>query len=68
VPPGVAHAFFALQDSIVFYATTSVHNPEFDTGVRFDSVIDTTAMSISSISIRDQNLPTLQEFKAMNND
>jgi dTDP-4-dehydrorhamnose 3,5-epimerase len=68
VPPGVAHALYALETSIVLYATTSVYNPEFDTGVRFDSVIDTTHLPISVVSIRDQHLPTLQEYKDLYND
>ena len=68
VPPGVAHAFYALETSIMLYLTTSVYMPEFDTGVRFDTVIDTTDLSISSISIRDQNLPTLEEYKARYRD
>jgi dTDP-4-dehydrorhamnose 3,5-epimerase len=68
VPPGVAHAFYALETSTLLYATTSVHEPKFDTGVRFDSVIDTSKMAISQISIRDLKLPTLQEYQARIND
>ena len=68
VPPGVAHAFYALETSTILYATTSVHNPKFDTGVRFDSVIDTSEMTISQISVRDLALPTLQEYQARSND
>jgi dTDP-4-dehydrorhamnose 3,5-epimerase len=68
VPPGVAHAFYALETSTLLYATTSVYNPKFDTGVRFDSVIDTTNMAISQISTRDLELPTLQEYLVRNND
>jgi dTDP-4-dehydrorhamnose 3,5-epimerase len=66
VPPGVAHAFYALETSTLLYATTSVYTPKFDTGVRFDSVIDTTKMVISQISTRDLELPTLQNYQARN--
>jgi dTDP-4-dehydrorhamnose 3,5-epimerase len=68
VPPGVAHAIYALETSITLYATTSVYDPKFDTGVRFDSVIDTKHIPISVVSIRDQQLPTLQEYKDIYND
>lgn len=67
VPPGVAHAFYTLETSTLLYATTSVHDPKFDTGVRFDSVIDTSEMTISQISDRDLALPTLQEYLTRHN-
>jgi dTDP-4-dehydrorhamnose 3,5-epimerase len=67
IPPGIAHAFYTLEVSTLLYATTSVHDPKFDTGVRFDSVIDTSKMNIAQISVRDLALPTLQEYQARTN-
>ena len=62
IPPGVAHAFYTLKEATMLYATTSYYNPDYDTGVRFNSVVDTSDLRIDFISSRDLELPTLDDF------
>ena len=62
VPPGVAHAFQAIEEAEVFYGVTSEHAPEFDTGVNVNSVYQKWPLTISVISERDRHLPSLDEW------
>ena len=62
VPPGVAHAFQAVEEADVFYGVTSEYAPEFDTGVNVESVYQKWPLPISVISERDRHLPSLDEW------
>lgn len=62
LPPGVAHAFQAVEEADLFYGVTSEYAPEFDTGVNVDSVYQKWPLAISVISERDQCLPSLDEW------
>jgi dTDP-4-dehydrorhamnose 3,5-epimerase/CDP-3, 6-dideoxy-D-glycero-D-glycero-4-hexulose-5-epimerase len=63
VPKGVAHGFLALQENTTLvYKTSTVHAPDQDTGVRWDSFGFDWPVSQPVISARDQALPLLAEF------
>jgi dTDP-4-dehydrorhamnose 3,5-epimerase len=65
VPAGMAHGFQALaDDTVVGYVVTSEHQPDHDTGVRWDSVGVTWPLPPSRLSERDQSLPPLDEFRS----
>lgn len=60
IPPGLAHGFLAkCDDTIMLYHTTSVHTPESDTGVRWDSFGFNWPVCSPIVSERDQNLPAI---------
>lgn len=65
---GFAHGFLTLSDSAtVVYQTTTVHSPESDSGIRWDSFgFDWCNKTIDSslISQRDQLFQTLNKFYA----
>ena len=63
IPAGFAHGFQALEDdTIVNYAVDAPYLPEFDTGIRWDSIEFDWPLPIGTISERDGQLPTLAEF------
>ena len=65
IPPGVAHGYYALEDLEMIYLLSEVYNPDDEHGVRWDSVgIDwpVPAGAEPTISERDINLPTAEEF------
>ena len=62
VPPGVAHAFQALEDAEVLYATTSPYAPTLDKGVNARSTYLSWPLEILHMSERDINLPSLEEW------
>ncbi len=62
VPPGVAHGFAALADSLMLYATTVTHHPSADTGVRWDSAGVDWPLSDPIVSERDTRLPGMDSF------
>lgn len=62
IPEGFAHGFQTLSDeSQVFYQMSEFYHPECARGVRWDDRAFGIEwpLSISSISIRDKNLPTI---------
>lgn len=64
IPSGLAHGFYVLSaNATLVYKTTSVHSPEHDTGIRWNSAgiewPDTTPV----VSARDQAFPALSEFR-----
>jgi dTDP-4-dehydrorhamnose 3,5-epimerase len=65
IPPGVAHGFLSLEDSVVMYGVTDYYDPADEFGVRFDDP----ALGISwppipdriVLSARDAQFPTLTQ-------
>lgn len=64
IPPGFAHGFLALTDNAcVTYMQTTMHSPDHDQGVRFDSFGFDWGVHEPILSQRDQHFPTLADFK-----
>ena len=62
VPPGVAHGFQAMTDVEILYLTSHKHDVELDKGVNPFSIGITWPLEVTSISERDLNLPSLEDF------
>ena len=63
IPPGVAHGFCTTSDrSILGYLVTSVHSPQHDSGVRWDTFGMEWPDRSPIVSARDAMLPALEEF------
>jgi len=62
IPPGIAHGFQALTDVEIIYITSHRHDPELDRGVNPFSIGVDWPIAVTSISARDTNLPTLEEY------
>ena len=64
IPRGCAHGFLALEDSVcVNYLQTSVHVPEADQGIRYDSFgFDWSWQGRLVLSKRDKRFPALRDF------
>lgn len=64
LPRGVAHGFGVLGDSAtVLYWVTSVHSPDRDAGVRWDSFGADWGIVEPVLSDRDRALPPLAEYR-----
>lgn len=64
IPRGCAHGFLSLSESaIIHYMVTSEHAPDHDSGIRFDSFGYDWKIKEPIVSLRDLNLPGLNEFK-----
>lgn len=65
IPAGFAHGFLALDESnTVVYKTSTVHSPEHDHGLRWDSFGFSWPEKSPLVSERDRHLPTLREFRS----
>lgn len=65
LPPGLAHGFQALSDeAIVVYRVTSVHAPDHDAGIRWDSAGVDWPLDEAELSERDRALPALADFES----
>jgi dTDP-4-dehydrorhamnose 3,5-epimerase len=65
IPAGIAHGFQAREDnSLLVYKTSTVHAPESDRGIRWDSFGFDWANDNPVMSARDTGQPTLAEFDA----
>jgi dTDP-4-dehydrorhamnose 3,5-epimerase len=63
IPRGLAHGFAALSaDALVAYHTSSVHDPERDQGVRWDSAGIEWGLAAPLVSPRDAAFPALATF------
>lgn len=63
IPSGIAHGFAALEDdSVMVYKTTTVHAPESDAGIRWDSFGCDWQTAAPIVSVRDNGFPSLAEF------
>lgn len=62
IPAGIAHGFQATEDdSLLVYKTSTVHSPQSDSGIRFDSFEFDWGRGEQIISLRDKSHPTLAE-------
>jgi dTDP-4-dehydrorhamnose 3,5-epimerase len=62
---GLAHGFYVVSDmAIVVYNVTSVHSPEHDGGIRWDSAEIRWPDEKPLLSARDTALPRLSEFQS----
>jgi dTDP-4-dehydrorhamnose 3,5-epimerase len=65
VPEGFAHGFLVESETaVLLYHTSSVHVPEVDTGVRWNSCGIVWPALTPVVSARDSGLPTLEEYLA----
>ncbi|MBN1457804.1 MAG: dTDP-4-dehydrorhamnose 3,5-epimerase [Sedimentisphaerales bacterium] len=64
VPRGLAHGFCALEDNTVMvYKVTSVHAPEYDSGIRWDSAGIPWPTDNPIVSERDSQFEKLSDFE-----
>lgn len=63
IPPGFAHGFYALKDSIVVYMTTDYYYPELDCGIRWNDPELAIDWGVDNpvLSEKDAHLPYLRE-------
>jgi dTDP-4-dehydrorhamnose 3,5-epimerase len=66
VPRGLAHGFLALtENATVMYAVSTVHAPESDTGILWNSIgLDWPLDTAPIVSARDQAFPALSAFSS----
>lgn len=65
IPSGFAHGFVVKSDSAtVIYMQTTIHSPEYDRGIRWDSFGMDWGIKDPIISERDRNFPSLDEFES----
>jgi len=65
IPRGFAHGFMSLQDhTIMNYLVATVHSPEHDKAIRWDSIGYDWNIDKPIISPRDKNAGLLQDFKS----
>ncbi|MCW2312611.1 dTDP-4-dehydrorhamnose 3,5-epimerase family protein [Rhodoferax antarcticus] len=63
IPKGIAHGFAALTDeALMLYKTSTVHAPESDCGIRWDSFGFDWGIAKPIISARDQQHSVLVDF------
>lgn len=63
IPKGVAHGFVALADkALMLYKTSTVHAPESDCGIRWDSFDFNWGVVEPIMSVRDQQHSVLADF------
>jgi dTDP-4-dehydrorhamnose 3,5-epimerase len=65
IPAGLAHGFYVVEgDALMSYKVTSVHSPEHDTGIRWDSAGIPWPDGSPLISARDSALPRLETIES----
>ena len=65
MPKGIAHGFSALTDeALMLYKTSTVHAPESDCGIRWDSFGFDWGMPMPIISTRDQQHNLFANFES----
>lgn len=63
ISKGIAHGFMSLQDaSVMVYKTTTVHAPESDAGIHWDSIGFDWGTTSPNVSPRDAKHPALADF------
>jgi dTDP-4-dehydrorhamnose 3,5-epimerase len=63
LPTGCAHGFLSLSDtSGMYYKVTSVHSPEHDAGILWNSIGFDWGVDDPTLSERDKNHPALTDF------
>lgn len=64
MPSGVAHGFCCLTEATMIYLTSTVHSPQNDAGLRWDSFDFDWPESTPIMSTRDQEFPGINEFQS----
>lgn len=65
IPKGLAHGFLALSDeAMMLYKVTTVHAPENDGGIRFDSLGFNWPVTNPIVSDRDSQFVSLEQFQS----
>lgn len=65
IPKGIAHGFLALEDeTLMMYKTSTMHAPQSDRGIRWDSFGFEWGTDLPIISARDKNHPPFSDFNA----
>jgi dTDP-4-dehydrorhamnose 3,5-epimerase len=65
IPSGLAHGFLSLtDDALVHYKTTTVHSPEHDAGIRWDSFGFPWPTANPVLSARDAAFPVMNDFES----
>ncbi len=62
MPPGIAHGFLALEESIIVCVTSTVYAPEHDSGVHSQKCGIQWQIDNPILSDKDKTLPTIQGF------
>ncbi|HCM78003.1 MAG TPA: dTDP-4-dehydrorhamnose 3,5-epimerase [Cytophagales bacterium] len=64
VPEGFAHGFSTLEDTHFYYKCSSLYNPKYETGIRWDDPQLKIDWQVSDpiLSDKDKLLPTLEEL------
>lgn len=67
IPPGCAHGFLTQSTTaLVGYWVTSEHDPDRDTGVRWDSAgVEWPFDGSPTVSVRDRSLPALKDVSLL---
>jgi dTDP-4-dehydrorhamnose 3,5-epimerase/CDP-3, 6-dideoxy-D-glycero-D-glycero-4-hexulose-5-epimerase len=61
----LAHGFLSLEDdSTLVYKTSTVHSPEHDAGIRWDSFGFNWDVTAPVLSTRDVAFPSMSDFKS----
>lgn len=64
IPEGCAHGFVAVTETAgMYYKVTSIHSPEHDAGIHYQSIGFDWPVENPAISARDEHHPSLDEFK-----
>lgn len=63
LPEGLAHGFLALEESVLAYKVTSIHDPERDLGVHWDSFGFHWPQTHPVVSERDAAWPPFPAFE-----
>lgn len=65
VPEGLAHGFCTIDaPATVIYSATTVHAPDFEAGIRWDSLDIEWPLNAPTLSERDAQLPPLSAFES----
>lgn len=63
IPVGLAHGFASLEDdSLMVYKTTTIHSPDHDSGIRWDSIGFNWHLQNPIISARDAAFPSFKDY------
>jgi dTDP-4-dehydrorhamnose 3,5-epimerase len=64
IPPGCAHGFFAMEDSLVHYKCTEYYDPNSDGGVNMKEISGLLPYNIDNMLLtdKDKSLPSIQEW------
>ena len=62
LPPGIAHGFQAIENSILIYYSSKAHDPKLDIGFNVKSLSVNWPLDFKLQSERDIALPNIQDF------